>query len=71
MEINVGISEWAKNVDNYCSRNFGSHAAPAERLSTMSSPFLSVFQTLHMKAGIDIYNFEYVPGPPELIGLEF
>ena len=42
MEINVGISECAKNVDNYCSRNFGSHAAPAERLSTVSIPFLSV-----------------------------
>ena len=29
-----------QNVDNYYGRNFGSHMAPAERLSTVSSPFV-------------------------------
>ena len=42
MEINIGNSECDKSVDNYYDRNFGSHTAPAERLSTVSSPFLSV-----------------------------
>ena len=40
MELNIGMSEWNKNVDNYNGRNFESHAAPAERLSTVSSPFM-------------------------------
>ena len=40
MEINIGISECDKNVDNYYSRNIGSHTAPAERFSTVSSPFM-------------------------------
>ena len=42
MEINIGNSECDKSVDNYYDRNFGSHTAPAERLSTVSSPFLSI-----------------------------
>jgi hypothetical protein len=45
MEINIGISECDKNVDNYYGRNFGSHAAPAERLSTVSSPFMVEMNT--------------------------
>ena len=45
MDINVGNSECDKSVDNYYDRNFGSHTAPAERLSTVSSPFLSVNET--------------------------
>ena len=40
MEINVGISECDKNVDNYYGRNIVSHTAPDERLSTVSSPFM-------------------------------
>ena len=40
MEINIGISECEKNVDNYYGRNIGSHTAPAERLFTVSSPFM-------------------------------
>ena len=31
MEINVGISECAKKVDNDCSRSFGSHVRCAGR----------------------------------------
>ena len=46
MELNIGMSEWNKNVDNYNGRNFESHAAPAERLSTVSSPFLSYIPEL-------------------------
>ena len=50
MEINIGISECDKNVDNYYGRNIGSHTAPAERLSTVSSPFmvLIIIGMLHM-----------------------
>ena len=33
MEINIGISECDKNVDNYYGRNIGSHTTPAERLA--------------------------------------
>ena len=40
MEINIGMSECNKNVDNNNGINFESHAAPAERLSTVSSPFM-------------------------------
>ena len=40
MEINIGISECDKNVDNYYSRNIGSDTALAKRLSTVSSPFM-------------------------------
>ena len=40
MEINIGISEFDENVDNYYGRNIGSHTALAERLSTVSSPFM-------------------------------
>ena len=36
------MSECKKNVDNYNGRNFKSHAAPAERLSTVSSPFMVI-----------------------------
>ena len=43
MELNIGMSEWNKNVDNYNGRNFESHAAPAERLSTVSSPFMVLY----------------------------
>ena len=42
MEINIGMSECNKNVNNYNGRNFESHAAPAERLSTVSSPFMVI-----------------------------
>jgi hypothetical protein len=42
MEINIGISECDKNVDNYYRRNIESNTAPAERLSTVSSPFMVV-----------------------------
>ena len=42
-----------KNVDNYNGRNFKSHAAPAERLSTVSSPFM-VF-----KSGVDLPKTVY------------
>ena len=42
METNIGMSECDKNVDNFYGRNFESPAAPAERLSTVSSPFLSI-----------------------------
>ena len=40
MEINIGMSECDKNVDNFYGRNFESPTAPAERLSTVSSPFM-------------------------------
>ena len=53
MEINIGISECDKNVDNYYGRNIGSHTAPAERLLAVSSPFmvlklLKVFKKLQI-----------------------
>ena len=39
-------NEWMwQNVDSYYGKKFGSHMAPAERLSTVSSPFLSVMKT--------------------------
>ena len=44
MELNIGVSEWNKNVDDYNGRNFESHAAPAEKLSTVSSPFMVFFK---------------------------
>ena len=44
MEINIGMSECKKYVDNYNGRNFKSHAAPAERLSTVSSPFMVTYK---------------------------
>ena len=57
MEINIGMSECHKNVDNYYGSNitvpilrFGSLAAPAERLSTVSSSFLSLNQILDSSA---------------------
>ena len=37
------MSECDKNVDNYYGRNFEYHTVPAERLSTVSSPFLGLF----------------------------
>ena len=40
----MGVSECKKNVDDYNGRNFKSHAAPAERLSTVSSPFMVFMQ---------------------------
>ena len=41
LEINIGMSECkTNNVDNYNGRNFKSHVALAERLSTVSSPFM-------------------------------
>ena len=43
MEINIGISECNKNVDNYYGRNIGSHTAPAERLSTVSNPLMVLY----------------------------
>ena len=51
MEINIGMSECkTNNVDNYNGRNFKSHVAPAERLSTVSSPFMVISITaLHIE----------------------
>jgi hypothetical protein len=40
METNIGISECDENVDIYYCRNIGSHTVPAERLLTVSSPFM-------------------------------
>ena len=48
MEINIGISECDKNVDNYYGRNIGSHTAPAERLSTVSSLFMVIINKISM-----------------------
>ena len=56
MEINIGMSECDKNVDNYNSRNFESTTAPAERLSTVSSPFM-VFSF----NGFNHQNISFVP----------
>ena len=62
MEINIGNSECDKSVDNYYGRNFGSHTAPAERLSTVSSPFMVTlvvtFENMHMSAlALVIYHY--------------
>ena len=48
MEIDIGISECDKNVDNYYGRNIVSHTAPAERLSTVSSPFMVFFTDIFL-----------------------
>ena len=55
MEIDIGISECDKNVDNYYGRNIGSHTAPAEMLSTVSSPFMVSF--LHRSSLCGYFHF--------------
>ena len=59
MEINIGISECDKNVDNYYSRNIGCHTAPAERLSTVSSPFMVFLLQIVMQLDI-IYQISFL-----------
>ena len=57
MELNIGMSEWNKNVDNYNGRNFESHAAPAERLSTVSSPFMVYYLCTYEYQEIDFFTY--------------